>query len=289
MKINYRIPLILGILIAAMNIIAFVIPVERTAVFILCDIFVVLALVAQLGFSRLAFGKNKSLRSKVYGWPIMRIGLMYLCATFVIALVLMLLPCAVELFTFSALVIFMIIVLIVCLLGGAFRAYTWKMAVIFAVTAVIACGIFYLVDLHDGAIPVWIGVVLFVICTAAAAVGMIAAAATRDSVERKLDDQVRVTAAMTDLRAQAEAICGAADDKEIKNLMKKVADDLKFSDPVTNERTIAYEQTLSQLVSDMATAVAKEDKAGLKKLIRQFNMQLSARNQACMLGKADQH
>lgn len=294
MKTNYRIPIVLGVLVVALNIIAFSVLAEKDATFYLCDIFVVLALAAQLGFSWLAFGKNKSLRSKVYGWPIMRIGLLYLCVTFAIAVFLILIPSVVRLFSTVTSVIFLLIIIAVIVIAMILNIFSFLLGVCFVVLAFftgILCyslygGMEQFVNSAEAGAPLWIGIVLFVACTAAAAIGLVATTAIRDSVESKLDAQVTVTSAMIGLRNQAETLCKSVSDPEMSKLLRRVADDLKYSDPVASEATRSYDENLQRMLTDMSMAAARNDKVGLTQLVTTFNLQLVSRNQACKIDKA---
>lgn len=294
MRTNYRIPLVLGILIVAVNIIAFAVPVEKNATFYLCDAFVVIALVAQLGICWLAFGKNKSLRSKVYGWPIMRIGLLYLSATFIISICLILIPAMAQLFSAATFAIFLLVILAGILIAMVLSIFSFRVGVAFMLLVALAGGLCYYLyggtqDVAEAAsagVPIWIGIVLFVACTAAAAIGLVATTAIRDSVESKLDAQVTDTAAMVQMRSQAETLCKATTDPKISRLVRRVADELKYSDPVSSETTQSYDENLQRMLSDISTAVAKNDATELTQLTTMFQLQLASRNQACKMGKA---
>lgn len=74
-----------------LNVVLFAIPFNRTATFWISDIAVVGAIIAQVPVSGIAFKNNSTLTSKVYGWPIMSVGLRYLAAITGCAVVLILL------------------------------------------------------------------------------------------------------------------------------------------------------------------------------------------------------
>lgn len=91
MKMSWKIPAVAGILMVVLNVVLFAIPFNRTATFWISDIAVVGAIIAQVPVSGIAFKNNSTLTSKVYGWPIMSVGLRYLAAITGCAVVLILL------------------------------------------------------------------------------------------------------------------------------------------------------------------------------------------------------
>lgn len=77
-KGKFQTILILAIVLAAYLLLAFVIPFTKTAVFWLALVFTLAAFGLQLYVLKLSFTKGKDARSKFYGFPIARIGVMYL-------------------------------------------------------------------------------------------------------------------------------------------------------------------------------------------------------------------
>lgn len=79
----------LGAAAVVYNVIAFALPFPKTAVFFLSWIFTMAALAAQIYVIRTAFFKGEGVKSKLYGFPIARIGLLYLAVQVVLGLVFM--------------------------------------------------------------------------------------------------------------------------------------------------------------------------------------------------------
>ncbi len=72
-----RILLFAGIALVCFNVIAFVIPLEKNGTFWVAYIFGILAILLQLVVMKVAFNGAESIRSKFYGFPIARIGVIY--------------------------------------------------------------------------------------------------------------------------------------------------------------------------------------------------------------------
>lgn len=79
------------------NVIAFALPFAKTAIFSLSWIFTMAALVAQVYVIRTAFFKGEGVKSKFYGFPIARVGMIYLAVQAVLGLVFMALGTVVPL------------------------------------------------------------------------------------------------------------------------------------------------------------------------------------------------
>ena len=77
-KGKFQTILIVAIVLAAYLLLAFVIPFAKTAVFWLALVFTLAAFGVQLYVLKLSFAKGKDVRSKFYGFPIARIGVVYL-------------------------------------------------------------------------------------------------------------------------------------------------------------------------------------------------------------------
>ena len=79
----------LGAAAVVYNVIAFALPFGKTAVFFLSWIFTMAAIAAQVYVIRTAFFKGEGIKSKLYGFPIARVGLLYLAVQVVLGLIFM--------------------------------------------------------------------------------------------------------------------------------------------------------------------------------------------------------
>lgn len=114
MKMSWKIPAIAGIVMVVLNVVLFAIPFNKTATFWISDAAVLVAIVAQIPISAIAFKNNSTLTSKVYGWPIMSVGLRYLAVITGCAIVFIVLSGSVKHFP-----IWISIVVYVVLYGAA--------------------------------------------------------------------------------------------------------------------------------------------------------------------------
>ncbi|MCD8159593.1 MAG: hypothetical protein LUE61_00060 [Clostridiales bacterium] len=91
MKSQGRLIAICAVLFAACNIVAFAVPFPKTATFWVSDAFVLFSLLFFLVVDRVAFQDAKTTKSKFYGYPVLRIGIFYVCATLIAAILFILL------------------------------------------------------------------------------------------------------------------------------------------------------------------------------------------------------
>lgn len=88
-KSQTRFWVILGVIAVVYNVIAFALPFPKTAVFFISYLFTLIAIVAQIYVIRTAFFRGEGIKSKFYGFPIAKLGAVYLAAQMVLGLLFM--------------------------------------------------------------------------------------------------------------------------------------------------------------------------------------------------------
>lgn len=83
---------ILGILFVLVSVIAFAVPLAKTAAFWISYAFTVIAFAAQIIIWKAALGRSKSLKSKFLGLPVLHIGIVYLVVQVVALIVFLSIP-----------------------------------------------------------------------------------------------------------------------------------------------------------------------------------------------------
>jgi len=109
MKLKYTGLSVVLIILLAFSLVVFIAPFNRGAVFWLSYFFTVVAILGQLGFGYVTLHTGDSARSKFYGFPILRVGLIYLVAQLALCVVFMLFGRLVPLW-----IPFLIYVLLLC-------------------------------------------------------------------------------------------------------------------------------------------------------------------------------
>ena len=227
-KNEKRTLLVLLITLAAFSVIAFAVPFHKNGVFWLAYLFGVIAIIAQAFILKTAFGKEEGAKSKFYGFPIARVGVIYLVVQLILSF------------------IFMRISLIA---------------------------------------PVWLAIVLFLVLLALAAVGFIATDAVRDEVERQEIKITTNTNLMKSLRTITAGLPAQCSDPEVKKALEKLAEDFRFSDPVSKESLAAIESQLELSVSQLQAEIRGGNLVAIQAACELTKVMLAERNRICKADK----
>ena len=219
--------------IAVFAIIAFVyafcfiiIPFPKNSASWISFVFTLISVIAGLGIFTYAFKNGDSLVSKIYGFPIFRIGYLYIAAQFIVGV-------------------------LICLVA-AFVA-----------------------------VPYWIALVLSVILLSLAAIGVIATDNTRDIIEEIEEETERVTKATKIFNLDIQAIVDLCTEESVKKELVKLAEAIKYSDPVSSEATEDAENTLLEEISILRELIEVNDtEKSLTQITKVTNL-LNERNRIC--------
>ena len=219
---------ILAIVLAVYLLLVFVIPFAKTALFWLALVFTLVSFGVEAFVLWQWLTKGADARSRFYGFPIVRVGVLYLGAQLVLSFVFM-----------------------------ALAAHC----------------------------PVRVGVAVMALLLAAAAIGLIAADATRTEIERQ-DAQLKTdVTAMRALQSRAAALPARCEDAALKSDAQKLSDAFRYSDPVSNDATKEAEHELSACMDELERAVLDNDTQSAQSLIRRAEALLTERNRLCRLNK----
>lgn len=227
-KFSKNIPVIIFTLFVVYSVIAFALPFSMNVVFWLSYIASVLALFAQLHIFNVAFVNSKSIQSKFYGFPMIRIGAIYLGLQLVFGF------------------IFMVLSTIV---------------------------------------PVWIPVIVYVVLIAFAIIGTISAETMREEIQQQ-DVKLKVeVATMRSLQSQVNALVGLCKDEVLLKKVEELAQELRYSDPVSSAESQVLENELTALVGDLQSSIIDENLDDATELLEKLFITLVERNRICKLGK----
>lgn len=215
---------VLAVLLVVHSVVAFVLPFAKDTVFILSYVFTLVALGAQIYVIRTAFYQGEGVKSKFYGFPIAKVGAIYLIAQMVLSLVFM-------------------------ALGNK--------------------------------VPVWLPVVIYVVMLGAAVLGFIAVDAARDEVVRQDVKVKKDVSIMRDLQATINALVGQCDAAELK----KFAESLRYSDPVSSEALLDVEAELTVCVNQIQQAVTDKNAEEIAAACQKAEIVLAKRNLLCKQSK----
>lgn len=215
---------IYAVILAAFNLLYFVIPFPKTGAAWVCYGFTVLAVFISCGISLLAFMKNEP-RSKVYGISIFKVGVGYLTAQFTL--------------TFT----------------------------------ILSIGFGVLV-------APWIPAAISVVNLAYVLIGVIVGENVRDHIQHQQDIVAANTKQMKTFRIDLSGISDRCGDAALKKSISELADEFRYSDPVSNDELSEIENNLQTQVKILAELVNSDnEQAALK--VNEISILLADRNRRC--------
>lgn len=218
-KNNIMSYLALGIVFALFNVIAFVIPTDKTATFWTAYVFSIVAFAVQIPLWKIALSKKDTLKSKFLGIPVIHVGITYLI---------------IQLIAFAVFMIF-------------------------------------------PTIPIWLAVVVCAIILAISALCTIAGQAGANEINH-VEEKIKVKRAFIQfLQTDIEMLIEGENDAETKAALKKLAEKVRFSDPMSHEMLGELESRISAKVEEMKTAADK------KVLVGEVETLLVERNKKCKI------
>ena len=218
--------ILLAVVAAVFSLIAFVLPVEKTAVFWIAYGCGLVAVLFQLYIFKISFDGDA--KSRFYGFPIARVGVYYLVVQ-----------------------------------------------LIFSLAEIALASI----------IPLWAAVIVNALLLALAVIGCVTTDAMRDEIIRQDVQLKKDVSRMRELQSLAASMLSQCNDEELKKTVKKIADELRFSDPVSSDATAELEEDMRSQMKDIQQAIAEGDTEGVKTLIGKLCENLAERNRICSINK----
>lgn len=221
---------ILTIIAVVFSIIVFLIPFPKHSTFWIAYIAELLAFALQIPIFKLAYDNADNLKSKVLGFPIFRLGYIYLGVQTVVSLLLFAL--------------------------GFIENF-----------------------------PIWISIVLCLVVLSAAIVCSIAVDMARDTVTEIETAQTVNTQLMRKLRMKSQQLVNKTNDSALKKELEKLAENFRYSDPVSSPATEEYETKLDNLFVELESAVMSENTSDALAFCSKINITLQDRNTSCKMNK----
>lgn len=133
-------------------------------------------------------------------------------------------------------------------------------------------------------IPVWLIVLVYVVVLSVAAIGFIAVDAMRDEIERQDSVVEKNVSAMRDMQSKASTILGLCEGNQ-KEELKKLVEEIRYSDPVSNEETMESEAELDRLLNELQKALIDNNRDTVTSLCKRAMVLLAERNRLCKMSK----
>ena len=134
-------------------------------------------------------------------------------------------------------------------------------------------------------LPYWVGVVLCATVLVLNVLFVLKAKVAVDAVSKN-DDKVKAnTFFIKSLTVDAEALMARANDDAIKSECRKVAEALRYSDPMSNSALASAESQISIKFADLSAAVSENDKDKTASAAKELLVLIDDRNRKCKLLK----
>ena len=134
-------------------------------------------------------------------------------------------------------------------------------------------------------LPTWLAVIVNVIPIALALIGCITADVMRDEIERQDVQLKKDISNMRALQSMSSNFVGICLDEERKKQLQNLADEFRYSDPVSSEDTKELENELQQMMKELQCAIIDGDMDAVETLCMKAVAGLNERNRVCKLGK----
>ena len=134
-------------------------------------------------------------------------------------------------------------------------------------------------------LPAWVVVIINALILAFALIGCITTETMRDEIASQ-DSQLKQNVSnMRELQSISAALADQCEDEELKKMLKKTADEFRYSDPLSSEQTADLEADMQSQIVILQQALIDDDQDAARKLCAKLTETLRERNRLCALSK----
>lgn len=134
-------------------------------------------------------------------------------------------------------------------------------------------------------LPTWVVILINVLIMAFALIGCITTETMRDEIVRQDVKLKQNVSGMRELQSISAALVDQCNDEGLKKELKKLADEFRYSDPLSSDKTKELETELQKRFGDLQQAMTDGDVEGAKTLCGKLSDCLRERNRICALNK----
>ena len=215
---------VLFVVLTLYSLVAFLVPFAHTAVFWLSFGFTMAAFAVVVASIYIAFMKNPAAKSRFYGFPIARIGVIY---------------------------------------------------------GVVQLAISFVIMALAKLIPWWVATLVYAIGLGTALIGLVSVEAVVSEIQTQDVKLKKDVSLMRSLQSKVNHLAAQSGNADIKAL----AEEFRYSDPVSSEAIADAEADLAAAVSELQVAYVDGDKEAMVVLSRKISVLLAERNRLCKLNK----
>lgn len=133
--------------------------------------------------------------------------------------------------------------------------------------------------------PVWAAVLVYAVALGTVVIGLISADTVVEEIRVQDVKLKKAVSLMRGLQSKLNQMASQCDDSDAAAAVKKFAEELRYSDPVSADALADIERDLSAAVDELQATVVDGDSAAIKQLCRRASAILAERNRLCKLNK----
>ncbi len=134
-------------------------------------------------------------------------------------------------------------------------------------------------------LPIWVVILINVLILAVALIGCITTETMRDEIAAQDVKLKKSVSSMRELQSLTASLVNQTSDAELKKSLQKVADEFRYSDPLTSDKTSGLEEEMHSQIGDLQQALVDGDVDGAKTLCSKLLDCLRERNRICSINK----
>ena len=135
------------------------------------------------------------------------------------------------------------------------------------------------------AVPYWVALILSLVILGVSAIGVIATDNARDIVEATEAESERVTKATKMFNLNIASVLDLCNDAAVKKELEKLAENFRFSDPVSSDATEDIESTIMEKLENLKISISSSDSDESIAKITELKNLLAERNRICKVSK----
>ena len=134
-------------------------------------------------------------------------------------------------------------------------------------------------------VPAWGAVLVYAIALGAAVIGLISAEAVAEEIHNQDAKLKKDVTLMRSLQSKLNQMAAQCDNPDAAAEVKRFAEEMRYSDPVSSEALAEIEADLSAAVDELQAAIVEGESNAAKQLCRKASAVLAERNRLCKLNK----
>ena len=134
-------------------------------------------------------------------------------------------------------------------------------------------------------LPAWVVIVINLLILAFALIGCITTETMRDEIARQDEKLKKDVSSMRELQSISAALTDQCSNEDLKKDLKKLADEFRYSDPISSDKTKALEADMHSQIGDLQQAIIDGDTEGARALCNKLSNCLRERNRICAVNK----